>query len=84
MTREEIRAVALEALVDIAPEAEPAGIEGDIPLQEQLDLDSLDFLRLLEELCDRTGQDIPERDYDQIVTLDGLVSYLAAERAGRD
>ena len=81
MTREEIRAVALETLIDIAPEAEPMGIDGTSPLQEQLDLDSLDFLRLLEEMVDRTGLDIPERDYDKVATLDGLVEYLAAERA---
>ena len=78
MTAEEIRAAALETLADIAPEVEPAAIEGATPLQEQLDLDSMDFLRLLEELAARAGVDIPERDYDQVATLDGLVSYVAA------
>ena len=32
-------------------------------------------------MVDRTGLDIPERDYDKVATLDGLVDYLAAERA---
>jgi acyl carrier protein len=78
MTTDEARAAVIEALADIAPECDPAGIEGDVPLQQQLGLDSMDLLNLLQAVADSTGVEVPERDYDAVATLDGLAGYLAA------
>jgi len=47
-------------------------------MQEALDLDSIDFLNLVIALHERTGLEIPEKDYPQLATLDGCVAYLAA------
>ena len=67
----------VEALLEVAPEADPDAIAGGVPLQEQLDLDSLDFLTFLETLAARTGVEVPEADYAQVATLDGCAGYVA-------
>jgi acyl carrier protein len=77
MTTDEIRAGVLEALAEVAPEADPAALAGNVPLQEQLDLDSMDFLNFLAGVAEATGVDVPERDYERVATLDGLVAYVS-------
>ena len=78
MTPEEIRAAVLRALGRVAPEADPASIDPAVPLREQLDIDSMDFLNFVIALHKAVGVDIPERDYPKLVTLDGCVKYLTA------
>lgn len=79
------RAEAVELLTglirQIAAEADLSALDPDAPLQEGLDLDSMDFLNLVSAVHDRTGIDIPERDYPQLATLASFASYIAA-RAG--
>jgi acyl carrier protein len=82
MTTDQIRAAVLESLADIAPERDPATLAGDVPLREQLDLDSMDFLGLLDAVAARTGVEVPESEYDAIATLDGLLGFLATAHAG--
>ncbi len=76
-----IRDELVEALLEVAPEVDPATLDDKAPLQEQLDLDSMDFLSFLEGVAARTGVDIPERDYDRVTTLAGCVDYVAAQGA---
>lgn len=78
MTAAELRAVVLEAVGEIAPEVDPQQLRGDVPLGEQLDLDSID---LLERIGERTGVEVPERDYGKVATLDDCVAYLLARMA---
>jgi acyl carrier protein len=78
MTTDEIRAAVLDSLADVAPEVDPAVIDPAVPLQEQLDLDSMDFLAFMSGIADRTGVEVPERDYDTVAALDGCVTYVAA------
>jgi acyl carrier protein len=66
----------------IAPEADPAGADPDRLLQEELDLDSMDFLNLVTALHDETGIDVPERDYPQLATITGFISYVSEARVG--
>lgn len=75
-TRTELRDTALQALGDLAPEADLSAVAGDELLPEVLDLDSFDFLRFVQALHDATGVDVPEVDYPRIATLDGVVEYL--------
>ena len=81
MTTDDIRAAVLASLADVAPEADAAAIDPAVPLQEQLDLDSMDFLTLLSEVADRTGVEVPERDYAEVASLQGCVDYVAAALA---
>ncbi len=76
MNEAEIKAVILELLGNIAPEADFSQLAGDADLREELDLDSMDFLNFIIALHERMGIDIPEADYPRLFTLEGAVSYL--------
>jgi acyl carrier protein len=52
------------------------------PVRGQLDIDSFDFLTILEHLHEKTGVDVPESDYGKMMTLDGSVDYLVRRLAG--
>jgi len=82
MNREQIRQAVLEALNQIAPEADPASIDPRVNLRDQLDIDSMDFLNFLIALDKQLHVDIPERDYGQLTTLDACVDYLMARQQG--
>jgi acyl carrier protein len=76
----EVRAAVLAALRRVAPEAEPARLRGNLPLREELELDSMDFLSFVIGLHERLGVEVPEADYPRLLTLDDAVRYLAARR----
>lgn len=76
MDESTLRRQVLEALQGIAPEVEPATLRGDRPLRDEVDLDSMDWLRFLAALHQRLGVNIPEADYQGLTTLDVLIAYL--------
>jgi acyl carrier protein len=78
MERNRANDVIVQVLATIAPEIDPATVDRDGELQFEFDLDSMDFLNLVEGVAKATGRDIPERDYGAVSTLDGFVDYLAA------
>lgn len=73
-------AAVRRALAGIAPEADFDALAPDSNLQEELDLDSMDFLNFLIALSELTGVHVPESDYGQVRTLGGCIGYVA-ERA---
>jgi acyl carrier protein len=79
MTEAEIKALIVAGLRRIAPETDPASLRPDQNIRAALDIDSFDFLSLLIALHEKTGVEIPEADYGRLVTLDGMVRYLAAK-----
>jgi len=80
MTPEEIKQVLFEELGNIAPESDPAAVDPDADLREELDIDSMDFLNLIIALHKRLKVEIPEADYAKLATVNGALGYLA--RAG--
>jgi acyl carrier protein len=72
----ELKALLLQLLSGIAPEADYASLTGDANLRETLDLDSMDFLNFVTALHQRTGKNIPEADYPELITLDKAINYL--------
>jgi acyl carrier protein len=83
MTNDQIRTVVLRVLGGIAPEADLSRIKPDVPLRDQLDVDSMDFLNFVIGLHKELSVEIPEADYPQLVTLNGLVAYLEGVMDGR-
>ena len=83
MNERELRQIVRTTLSQIAPEADFDALESDVDLEEQLDIDSMDFLNFVIGIDEATGVDIPERDYPQLATLDGCVKYLSARTATR-
>lgn len=82
MSEIDMRGVVIDAIAQVAPEIDTSAIDAAGNLQEQLDLDSMDFLNVVVAIHQRTGIEIPERDYPKLATLDGAISYLAAAQAG--
>ncbi|MBI3837492.1 MAG: acyl carrier protein [Planctomycetia bacterium] len=77
MTPAEIKEVILDILEDIAPDEDLSGLKEDVPLREQLELDSMDFLDIVMELRKRYRVQIPEDDYVELSTMQSTVKYLA-------
>jgi acyl carrier protein len=84
MTPDDARALLARLLRGIAPEVDLDEIDRATPLTEAAELDSMDFLNLVNALYDETGIDVPERDYPLIATIDGFVAYVTAARPAAD
>ncbi len=72
----QLRQTVFAALQGIAPEVEPDTLRGDRPLRDEVDLDSMDWLRFLAALHQRRGVNNPEADSPQLPTRDVLLAYL--------
>lgn len=77
VNRDDLRTAVVGALKRVAPETDPAHIPPRAPLRDELDIDSMDFLRFLLLLKESTGIEVPESDADSLSTIDGAVDYLA-------
>lgn len=78
MTHDEARVLFRALLRRVAPEVDLDTVDASAPLQEGMDLDSMDFLNLVTAVREQAGIDIPERDYPSVSTVAGFVTYLAA------
>lgn len=72
------RDTVIDLIGEIAPEVDLTGVPDDEDLRDAVDLDSLDFLTLVERVAAATGIDVPEADYEQVRSLRGWVDYLTA------
>lgn len=81
LTESDARDLIAKVLADIAPEVDLDGARPDGQLQEELGLDSMDFLNLMIGIHDETGLTVPERDYPALGTLDGAIAYLTERTA---
>ena len=86
MTEEEARSILEEEILHIVPDADFTEIPDDAELRDELELDSLDFLVLVERLCLRGHCRIDEHDYPDLRTMGDsirlLVSRTSAKSAG--
>lgn len=76
MTDDEIKALVLRELGNIAPEIDPNQIDPKVDLREQIDLDSINVLDVMIAVHEATGVDIPEADYPKLLTLNDFAAYL--------
>lgn len=76
------RQIVVDAIVDVAPDADPATVEPDEDLWYALELDSMDQLRVMTAIGERLGTEIPESAFASLLSLDDLVTYVATRRAG--
>ncbi|WP_347311915.1 acyl carrier protein [Defluviimonas sp. SAOS-178_SWC] len=77
MTKDEIETLVRTELGRIAPDIDPDEIDPDGDLRDECDIDSLDFLNLVTALGKALSMPMPEADYPQMRSLDGLLAYLA-------
>ena len=79
MTRAEVEQRVTQALLSVAPELESTPLQPDRPLRDQVDIDSIDFLRFVMDLHRQFGVDVPEADYQRLDSLERTVDYIAAK-----
>jgi acyl carrier protein len=72
-------ATAVSLLRAIAPEVGADELVASLPLRQQVDLDSMDWLNFLISLHEHFGVAIAESDYAKLITLDDVVDYLQAK-----
>ena len=75
------RAMLEAVLREIVPDANLEGLDGSTDLRETFELDSLDFVELVERLGKRAGFRIEDDDADQLRTLDSATAFLARRSA---
>ena len=76
------RTMLESVLREIVPDASLDGLPGGTDLRETFELDSLDFVELVERLGKRAGFRIEDDDADQLRTIDSATSFLARRSAG--
>jgi len=76
MAPEQIRLVVLDILARIAPDEDLSDLDDAVAFRDQMELDSMDFLDIVMELRKMYRVQIPEEDYENLVTMASTVSYL--------
>jgi acyl carrier protein len=76
MTAEQIRQVVLDILARIAPDEDLSDLNDEEPFRDQMELDSMDFLDIVMELRKMYRIQIPEEDYENLVTMSSTVTFL--------
>lgn len=82
MNPDDIRAAFIQDLTSVAPDIDPDTLDDDEHMQDDLGLDSMDFLNLVSALHKRFGLPIPEADYPELATTAKAVRYLGKALAG--
>jgi acyl carrier protein len=77
MTPSDLRTAFLADLTAVAPDLDADSIGDNDHMQDDLGLDSMDFLNLVSALHKRFGLPIPEADYPRLATSAKAVVYLA-------
>lgn len=77
MNAQDARTAVFAALDEVAPDVDTSDLDTSWRLRQDLEIDSLDFLRLLEVLAESTGVDTPEEDYRALATVQEVIDYVA-------
>ena len=81
LTVDDARHLIGTAVRRIVPDADVEGLDPDADLRAAFELDSLDFLGLVELLAQASGVRIDEEDYPELRTLDSAAAFLAGRAA---
>jgi len=80
MNTQDIKTSLSRLILNIAPEADIDSLDPSADMRDELDLDSMDFLRLLTSIDKEMQVNIPESDYGQVNSLQALTEYIARHR----
>jgi acetyltransferase len=83
LSLQDIRSAIADVIATVAPETDRAALTPDLPLREQVELDSVDWVNVIEALCERLQVDIPEADYGRLTTIDSIAACVEARRKVR-
>jgi acyl carrier protein len=80
MTREQWSELVQRMLFEVAPDLEGEKIDPTARFNDQFEFDSMDFLNFVAALHRVTGLELPERDYQSLMTLESAVTYLTEKK----
>lgn len=78
MTEAEVLGVLRDELQRLAPEIDFDTVDRTKPIQQEFDIDSMDFLNYVTAIHERLGVNVPEADYGKVATLRGALAYLTS------
>lgn len=76
MDTESIKDQILNILKKIAPEVSRSQLDEHSKLRDQVDLDSIDYLRFLKDISTFFKITIMESDYEKIQNINSLIHYI--------
>lgn len=76
MSPADIREEIIDILENIAPDEDFSNLTDAQSFQEQVELDSMDFLDIVMELRKRYRIQIPEQDFGNLQSMSSTVEYL--------
>ncbi|MGY8731410.1 MAG: acyl carrier protein [Pirellulales bacterium] len=76
MTPAEISDAVLDILATINPDEDLSSLDDEQEFRDQLEMDSMDFLDIVMELRKRYRVQVPEEDYEHLVSMAKTVAYL--------
>ena len=79
-TEEQIQQSLLGIIRKIAPEMDPASLDPTANIRSELDIDSMDYLRIIIAINKQFQVEIPEEDYGRLQSLDQLVKYISKQQ----
>lgn len=77
----DVRATFLTLLGRVAPGEDLSRLDPTRGFRDQLEIDSMDYLRLVQLVADELGVEVPEADYPVFQTVDQAVEYVAGRRS---
>lgn len=83
MTHQKVKEIITEIISNIAPDEDLSNLKSEVPLRDQLDLDSMDFLDIVMELRKKHNIEVPEADYPRLASLDSCAEYLTPKFAAK-
>ena len=81
MTKDELRALILAEIENIAPEVDASSLDPKADIREALDFDSMDVMNLVIALHKKLRVDISDSDAIKLTTLGGAIDYLLKKLA---
>ncbi|MGZ3787876.1 MAG: acyl carrier protein [Bacteriovorax sp.] len=79
MNAEEIKKYFRESFHQIAPEVLFEKINLDLPLRDQVEIDSLDLYNIIVSLQKKTGVYIPDSKLAELSSLNELIGYILGQ-----
>ena len=76
VTPQTIRQTLIDIINTISPDLDLSSLKDDVPLRDQLELDSMDFMDIVMELRKNHKINVPKEDYSQLATITSAIAYL--------
>jgi acyl carrier protein len=83
VTADDVTPLVRQAIAVVVPEADVQALDPAVPIRDQLDMDSMDFINFVAALDELTHIAVPEADYGRLGTLESCEAYLREQLAHR-